>query len=965
MWLEIHSSANIFLFCVCYRPPDSGLQFWEDLQDSFDLVLQAGYNNILMTGDFNSDPLTDHGRKLQFFSASNDLHIHVDQPTRITETSATILDQFISSDTMHDFVQEIDILCPLSNSDHCPITATLRFTHQRSKCFSRLVWKYNQADFDSFRNALRNYNWDFCFDTDDINVTASRWTESFLNIARQFIPNCVATIRPWDKPWYNNDLRCLQRRRDRAHTSAKRMGTAASWQTYREIRNQYVHAIEEAESEYEMNQANKLKSDSYISSKRWWNITTSFLGISKKSSIPALIQQDNTVTNDDKSKADTLNIFFLMHSNINTDNAQIPPPNPITDTSLDSLQLTEDEVLALLNTINTSKATGPDNISPKMLKEAAPAIVKPLTRLFNKSLSICIFPEIWKRANVLPLYKKGNRSIPNNYRPISLLSVVGKIFEKAIFKHTFNHIRDNHLFTRFQSGFMPGDSNTNQLVHLYHVFCKAIDQKKKIRIVFCDISKAFDRVWHEGLLYKLGNMGIKGNLLTWFKSYLNGRKQRVVIQGSSSEWGSIKAGVPQGSVLGPLLFLVYINDIASVVQSKISLFADDTCLYIDSADSASNATTLNRDLESLENWAKQWLINFSPEKTKSMSLSLNPAHNNNNNNPALFLNQTQLEEVHSFKHLGLHISENLKWNDHINEILLKAGKRIVIMNLLRLKLDRKTLETIYIAFVRPILEYGDVVFDNCSTECKDLLDTLQKRAGKIVTGAIRGTPSNVLYAELGWQYLQDRRNTHKTTLYSKIVHENAPSYLTDHLPIPVHERTHYNLRNQANLTPYQARTKTYTDSFFPSMTRYWNNLNDDVRQITDHKSLQRKLQREIAVSTKNPYFYLGSRKFQVIMSRLRMCCSDLAHHLFEMNIVENPNCACGEIENTEHFFFFCPLFIYSRNTLKDDLQNLNADFNLDIILHGAPDQDKLTNKLIVIAVNEYLCETRRFPLLAI
>lgn len=962
MWLEIRSTTNTFLLCICYRPPDSAAEFWENLQDSVDLAIEAGHTNIFMTGDFNADPRTENGRKLELFSVSNNFNLHVDTPTRITETSATILDQFISSDSMHNTVKETEILPPLANCDHCSLSVTLQFVSIKNNCFHRLVWKYADADFDGFRTALKNYNWNSCFENNDVNISATKWTDSFLNIARQFIPNYVANIRPWDKPWYSNNLRRLRRQRDRAHRTAKRSSSPADWQRYRQLRNQYVHSLEETEKEYELKLVNRLRSDKNISPRCWWNTTKSLLGVNKKTPIPALLDSNNTLVNDDKSKAGILNDLFLQYSRINTDNAHLPPPEPLTDTSLETVSLAEEEVLALLKTINISKATGPDKISPRMLKEAAPSIASSLTRLFNMSLTSCTFPAIWKRANVIPLHKKGNRNSPNNYRPISLLSVVGKLLEKAIFKYVFNHLRDHDLFTPFQSGFMPNDSTVNQLVHLYHVFCEALDQKKKVRIVFCDISKAFDRVWHEGLLYKLRNMGIGGNLHRWFVNYLHCRQQRVVINGKESDWGLIPAGVPQGSVLGPLLFLVYINDISAVTQANISLFADDTCLYVDSCDNVSNTRILQRDLESLENWANQWLITFSPEKTKSMNLTLNPQESDNNT--PLYLSQTPLDEVHHYKHLGLYFSENLKWNQHIKYIVEKAGKRINVMNQLRLKLDRKTLETIYVAFVRPILEYGDVVFDNCTAECKQILESLQKRAGKIVTGAIRGTPSDLLYAELNWKPLEVRRSNHKIIFFSKIVHKTAPPYLQYHQPTSVHERTHYNLRSQNNLTPYPARTNIFSESFFPAATRLWNNLDDEIKQISDPNYLKSILEKNS--EAQNPYYYLGHRKFQIIMSRLRMLCSDLSDHLHRMHIIDNPHCACGQIETTEHYFLYCPLFTISRRSLERDTQNLNIPLTINIILNGLTDHNNTNNcknRMLASSVHEYISSSHRFPLL--
>ena len=181
----------------------------------------------------------------------------------------------------------------------------------------------------------------------------------------------------------------------------------------------------------------------------------------------------------------------------------------------------------------------------------------------------------------MPIFKKAENFITTNYRPVSLLSILAKVFEKIVFKYMFNHFRDHFLISIWQSGFLPGSSTITQLTEIYHQFCKAVSDGKEIRVVFLDISKAFDRVWHKGLLHKLKLSGITGGLLSWLKDYLADRQQRVIINGAHSEWGNINAGVPQGSVLGPLLFLIFINDNTHVIRNcKIRLFADDTCLLL-------------------------------------------------------------------------------------------------------------------------------------------------------------------------------------------------------------------------------------------------------------------------------------------------------------------------------------------------------------------------------------------------
>ena len=241
--------------------------------------------------------------------------------------------------------------------------------------------------------------------------------------------------------------------------------------------------------------------------------------------------------------------------------------------TLDSIHLEIEEVCSILKSLQVSKVCGPDMINNRILKEIADSVSPVLTDVFNTSLSLAQVPDIWKRSNVSPVYKKDDKDNVASYRPISLISSVGKVFEKAIHKHVHNFILANQIITPFQSGFMPRDSTVNQLTDMYNTFCQALDEGKEVRVVFCDISKAFYKVWHRGLLAKLHHYGITGNLHRWFVSYLSNRFQRVTIPGGISDWVEILAGVPQGSILGPLLFLLFINDIVREINSNIRLFA--------------------------------------------------------------------------------------------------------------------------------------------------------------------------------------------------------------------------------------------------------------------------------------------------------------------------------------------------------------------------------------------------------
>ena len=311
------------------------------------------------------------------------------------------------------------------------------------------------------------------------------------------------------------------------------------------------------------------------------------------------------------------------------------------------------------------------------------------------------------------------------------------------------------------------------------------------------VPKAFDRVWHKGLVRKLEAAGITGTTLRWFTNYLKDRKQRVVIPGAKSNWNYIQAGVPQGSILGPILFLIYINDIVSDIQANIRLFADDTSLYVIVENPDSAALCLNTDLNRIVNLGKVWLVKFNYSKNESMILTrkvIKPYH------PPIYMENTEIEEVNAHKHLGIIFSNNCTWHSHIDYIKEKAWKRISIMRKLKFVLDWKSLETIYISFVRPIIEYGDTIWDNCAEYEKRELDKIQNEAARIVSGATALVSLEFLYNDVCWESLQERRTKHKLNLFFKMQHDLVPGYLSTLVPPSVSEISRYNLRNANDFT---------------------------------------------------------------------------------------------------------------------------------------------------------------------
>ena len=293
--------------------------------------------------------------------------------------------------------------------------------------------------------------------------------------------------------------------------------------------------------------------------------------------------------------------------------------------------------------------------------------------MLNNLFEIGNFPEIWKIAHVTPIYKRsGLKNDKANFRPISILPTLSKVCESVVHERLLSHCTMNHIITDRQAAYMRGDSTMTQLLYIVHFIRKNWGNSKIVQGAFLDISSAFDKVWHNGLIAKLSQIGIDGTLATFFKSYLSNRKQCVVLEGEKSTLLDIEAGVPQGSRLGPLLFIIYINDIIIDIESEILLFADDTTLLASGNDPAETSAQINRDLSKISEWSKKWKVTFNAKKSKEIIFSKKCLHNS----PPIIFNNTYVDRVNSHKHLGVHLQSDLDWATQIHHTCLKANRKL-------------------------------------------------------------------------------------------------------------------------------------------------------------------------------------------------------------------------------------------------------------------------------------------------
>ena len=514
--------------------------------------------------------------------------------TYLSQNYQSLLDLIITDSP--GYVLDSGVGNPIGDPCHCYIFCKLHIAYPKDVKYQREIWQYKNADFAELNHVLSLCPWDVIEIYEDINDMVDYFTNLYLETCKQFINVKKVTICPQDKPWMTNVIKTQLRSRNRLHKRWKDTGRIDHFGAFQQKRTDVNEAIKLAKAAHYERIKDRM-CDPSVGNKEYWKLIKLLYGSKVDSGIPSIID-GNHVYATSKAKAELFNDHFVEKS-ILPNNLPVLPPLDVAVADLSSILITEEEVNKALTSLDISKANGSDNISNRLLKNTASSIAKPLSKLFNASLNLGIFPSSWKDANVTPVFKKNDKQNKNNYRPISLLPNIGKVFERVVFNHLYKYCQEHNLLTWRNSGYKPLDSSINQLIYISHRIYKSLENGEDVCFVSLDASSAFDRVWHEGLLFKLKCKGVNGNLLEWFRSYLTNRRQRVVIKGQSSKWAQILAGVPQGSILGPLLFLIYIDDIINDIESEILLFADDTAIFDSIVDPLLTFEKLNRDLTRL------------------------------------------------------------------------------------------------------------------------------------------------------------------------------------------------------------------------------------------------------------------------------------------------------------------------------------------------------------------------------
>ena len=530
------------------------------------------------------------------------------------------------------------------------------------------------------------------------------------------------------------------------------------------------------------------------------------------------LKSEGTVAESAESKANLLNKQFVSVFT-KEDLTNIPDKGQSPFRPMNDIIINENGVKKCIERLNEKKASGPDKIPIKVLKQCSTELAPILTSIFQQSLSTGEIPLNWKHANVVPIFKKGNRSKPENYRPVSLTVVISKMLEHIIVSQIMDHLDSQNILHENQHGFGSKRSCESQLLMTADDISKSLYSGKQVDMAILDFSKAFDKVSHKRLSLKLKYYGIDGNTSTWINPFFTDRKQQVVVDNATSDTAMVTSGVPQGTVLGPTLFLIYINDIADDITSNIRLFADDCVLYR-TINNPTDNSALQEDLSKLEQWSNIWQMDFNVKKCAIMQCSTSTRKQQFDYK----MKGETLETVSHHPYLGVELSDNLKFNNHINSITKKASSTLGFLKRNLKYCPPKVKERSYFSLVRPKLEYASPIWNPSQKTQVKQIEQVQRNAARWVMNQPYSphNPSSVseMLNKLKWPSLEQRRVWTDATLMYKVVNclISVPvNYHPTTATVRSTRRSH-----SMKFIPIQTRINAYQNSFFPRTVITWN-----------------------------------------------------------------------------------------------------------------------------------------------
>ena len=819
LWVEVNlKGSKPLAIGFMYKNSAEHVNWYDRFNEMMDSVWND-YSEVIILGDFNINLLEKHENWNNLFKSCN-LQQLVNTPTRVTLQTQTLIDHIYVSNPQNIIEHSVPVF---GLSDHFPVCLTWSKRGIKiPKCVHKKVSvrSYKNFDTEKFLADLSLADFSAVYQQTNPDTALAVWYDNFKDIVDKHLPSRTIRVRHENKPpWLNEEIIAEIRVRD------KLLSKTGKSEEFKKQRNK-ITAMKRAAKKKYFRELISSKSDT----KSIWKAVNSLSG--KKSL---------SITTSTEIPVDCLNKHFttVAEKIITSDHTKENDLKLLRDyceskkvfTKSDIDYLSVHEVFRELSLLKQSKARGIDDLDSKILIISAPIIAEHLTYIYNLCIEKCYFPQAFKDAKVIPLFKSGTPNDPSNYRPISILSTLSKPLERHIKQSVLNHFIKYNLFHPNQSGFRKNHSCHTALTNLIEQWHLNINKDQFTGAAFVDFAKAFDVIDHNLLIKKLLLYGLSSKTVKFLSSFLGSRRQKVYQSMMCSEFLPIEYGVPQGSILGPILFSIYINDLPLYISSNCELFADDTTLHNTHKHANSVCAELQKDLLKLETWAKLNHMALHPQKSKFMLITTRQKRQNINYNlQELFLSGKTLEEVDAHKLLGLTIDKNLSWSSHVSYLTKKLSRKVFQLNRIKHFLDQHTRKLFFHAYIQPDIDYASTCWDLASQNCLKPLQRLYKRSLKVILLQSSSLLS-VDYKNLNILPFDLKCRFNKGILMYKIMNHLSPTYLSEKFHI-------LTARRKCSIYVPRPRTDLFMSSLSFSGAKLWNELPDCLRQKNSLQSFK-------------------------------------------------------------------------------------------------------------------------------
>ena len=840
-WIKIQlQNKNYMIVGVFYRPSDSSLDALNQLHLSISKI-RSSYPRakIFLGGDFN----------LPGINWENYCHTPLAPKKAACELLLKTVDDFnleqlnLQPTRKENILELLFTSCPetvvhcgtgpgISDHDHIVIArVNLRVIQNKKK--SRTIHLFKKADWEKAKTLINLSKEQFFKNNPQEKTVDHNWTHlksCILDVITKCVPSKKISGRH-KIPWFTKKLKRLARKKQRAYNRAKKSKKDRDWTIFRSVRKKLQKSEKNAHYDY----LKEIISED--GNKGLWR----YLKSTRKDTcgVSTLIK-DGVSGSEPAHKARMLNEQF---SSVFTkeDTNSIPDLGPSPYPEMAEIKIGEAGVRKLLKDLNSNKACGSDKIPATLLKCCADEIAPMLTFIFQQSLDTSTVPEDWKIALITPVFKKGKRTNPENYRPVSLTSICCKINEHIIVSQTMNHLENNNILVDYQHGFRRRRSCESQLLITSHDLATILNKHSQADVAVLDFAKAFDKVPHQRLIRKLQFYNLEPKVVGWIQAFLSNRSQSVVVDGHTSTSAPVLSGVPQGTVLGPLLFLLFINDIATNVTSSIRLFADDCLLYRET-NKKEECEILQQDLDKLVSWSKTWGMAFNVNKCNIVSIT---NMKKNKQRYSYQMDGQPIKSIENTPYLGVNINSKLQWQQHINNISSAANRMLGFLSRTMRRCPQNLKESTYKAMVRPKLEYCSSIWDPHQQKYVAKLEMVQRRAARFVrnvphkyTAGPQPSATDMVN-QLGWIPLKDRRHDTRITLLYKVTNNLIEVPLEYH-PVPNNTRESRRVHKQ-QFVRLQAENDTFKYAFIPRTIVDWNKLPSSIVEAESLEDLKARL----------------------------------------------------------------------------------------------------------------------------